>query len=119
MNTLLKLEWAALFLAALYFSTTLSFPWWMFALLVFTPDLSMLGYLISNKIGAVFYNTFHHLGVAVALLCASHVVEVQWLKLGGTVLLAHSAFDRMLGYGLKYHRGFHFTHLGLIGNHKN
>ena len=30
-------------------------------------------------------------------------------------LVAHAAFDRSLGYGLKYALGFRHTHLGLIG----
>jgi hypothetical protein len=30
-------------------------------------------------------------------------------------LLAHIGIDRALGYGLKYHADFAFTHLGKIG----
>ncbi len=33
----------------------------------------------------------------------------------GVILFAHTAMDRMLGYGLKYEKGFIFTHLGTIG----
>jgi hypothetical protein len=33
----------------------------------------------------------------------------------GTVLLFHSAFDRLLGYGLKHRTGFQDTHLGRVG----
>jgi hypothetical protein len=35
----------------------------------------------------------------------------------GALWLAHSGFDRMLGYGLKSPDGFSFTHLGRIGKH--
>lgn len=31
------------------------------------------------------------------------------------IWLAHVGFDRALGYGLKYARGFSHTHLGTIG----
>jgi len=31
---------------------------------------------------------------------------------------AHIGFDRALGYGLKYSKGFGYTHLGRIGNAK-
>lgn len=31
------------------------------------------------------------------------------------IWLAHIGIDRALGYGLKYSRGFGFTHLGRIG----
>lgn len=33
----------------------------------------------------------------------------------GALWLAHSGFDRMLGYGLKSPEGFSITHLGRIG----
>ena len=31
------------------------------------------------------------------------------------IWLAHIGLDRALGYGLKYSKGFAFTHLGTIG----
>jgi hypothetical protein len=34
-------------------------------------------------------------------------------------LFGHSAFDRMLGYGMKYTDSFQHTHLGLIGKATN
>ena len=37
------------------------------------------------------------------------------LEIAGIILLAHSAFDRMLGYGLKYSDSFKNSHLGKIG----
>lgn len=43
-------------------------------------------------------------------------MEFECLQLAGIILFAHAAFDRILGYGLKYERGFKFTHLGEIGN---
>jgi len=63
----------------------------------------MLGYLASDKIGAYSYNIFHYKGIAVAIY------------LLGIMLFAHSSFDRCFGYGLKYEKGFKFTHLGEIG----
>jgi len=39
----------------------------------------------------------------------------QWLMLAGIVLVAHTSFDRMLGYGLKYPDDFRHTSLGWIG----
>ena len=35
------------------------------------------------------------------------------------IWLAHIGFDRALGYGLKYERGFGFTHMGRIGKLPN
>jgi hypothetical protein len=33
----------------------------------------------------------------------------------GTILLGHSSFDRVFGYGLKHEDAFQNTHLGMIG----
>jgi hypothetical protein len=38
------------------------------------------------------------------------------IQLIGTILFIHIAMDRIFGYGLKYDKGFKFTHLGEIGN---
>nr|WP_227009131.1 DUF4260 family protein [Christiangramia fulva] len=35
--------------------------------------------------------------------------------MAGIILFARSSFDRMPGYGLKYEKGYKFTHLGEIG----
>jgi hypothetical protein len=37
------------------------------------------------------------------------------MQLIGVIMFSHAAFDRLLGYGLKYEEGFKFTHLGAIG----
>jgi hypothetical protein len=81
------------------------------------PDLSMLGYLRSKRIGAIGYNLAHTYS-APALLAAG-----QWFLSGQLsplwlIWAAHIAFDRMLGYGLKESAGFGFTHLGPIGRTK-
>jgi hypothetical protein len=39
----------------------------------------------------------------------------QAFLIAGIVLFGHSAFDRILGYGLKYPDSFNNTHLGRIG----
>ncbi|MEM9680882.1 MAG: DUF4260 domain-containing protein, partial [Bacteroidota bacterium] len=89
--------------------------WWVFLVLFLAPDIGMIGYLINNKVGAVLYNLFHHKGLAIVLYLAGVYLSNDMLCLSGTILFAHSAFDRMLGYGLKMEKGFKFTHLGEIG----
>lgn len=116
--TTLKLEEiASLGLALLYFHQ-LPYVWWLFALLFFTPDIAMLGYLAGNKAGAFVYNLFHHKGVAIILILAGIYYNLPGVELSGTVLFAHSSFDRIFGYGLKHTKGFKFTHLGTIGPEK-
>lgn len=115
MKHLLTLEFIAFFVIGIFAFTQTDFSWWWFAGLFFAPDLSMLGYLISNKAGAFAYNLFHHLGVALMVFLAGKYFGIAELELAGIILFSHSAFDRILGYGLKYEDGFHHTHLGKIG----
>lgn len=115
MNTLIKLEEAALFSLGIFLFSVLDFEWWWFAALLLVPDLSMLGYLAGNKAGAWAYNLFHHRGIAVAIYLMGIYAAEPWLQLAGVMLFSHSSMDRMFGYGLKYEKGFKFTHLGEIG----
>lgn len=91
------------------------FAWWEVLAIFFTPDLSILGYALGPRIGAYCYNTLHLYASGVALLAAGLIGSVPDLAAIGALWLAHSGFDRMLGYGLKSPQGFRFTHLGVIG----
>ncbi|PXY45331.1 DUF4260 domain-containing protein [Flavobacterium hydrophilum] len=115
MNTIAKLEEAALFIFGIYLFSLLRFEWWWFLVLILAPDLSMLGYLFGNKIGALLYNVFHHKGIAVLLYISGSYFKIEYLQLAGIILFSHSAMDRIFGYGLKYEKGFKYTHLGEIG----
>ncbi len=115
MKTTLKIEELAMFSLGLFGFIYLDFAWWWFLLLFFAPDIGMLGYIFNSKVGALFYNIFHHKGIAVLLYILGFLVQNEIFQLIGVILFAHAAFDRILGYGLKYERGFKFTHLGEIG----
>ena len=115
MKRLLQLEEIGMLLAGIFVFSTLNLEWWWFVILFFTPDIGMLGYLFGNKTGAISYNLFHHKGVAVLLFLTGAYLQVETLQVAGTIIFAHSAFDRLLGYGLKYEKGFKFTPLGIIG----
>lgn len=65
--------------------------------------------------GAIAYNIFHHKGViALAILVGFFLKEDMIVKVG-LIFMAHSCFDRVAGYGLKYFDSFDHTHLGWIG----
>jgi hypothetical protein len=72
----------------------------------------MLGYLVNTKIGAVTYNLFHHKAVAGILIILGIILTNNYLILVGLLFLAHSSFDRILGYGLKYRDNFKHTNIG-------
>lgn len=113
MKAVLKIEELAEFIFGIVLFNLTSFAWWWFPALILLPDLSMLGYLINNRVGAITYNFFHHkaLGIFIFLL-GWILLEKDWIALTGIILFAHSAMDRFFGYGLKYEKGFKFTHLG-------
>jgi len=46
------------------------------------------------------------------------LMHQEGLLAAGLLLLAHSAFDRVWGYGLKYNDQFNHTHLGMVGKQK-
>ncbi|MUP44645.1 DUF4260 family protein [Gramella sp. BOM4] len=116
MKLSLKMEEFAMLLLGVWAFSLLNYSWWWFAGLFFLPDIGMLGYLANDKIGAICYNIFHHKGIAIGLGLTGIFIQSTELQLAGIILFSHSSFDRMLGYGLKYEKGFKFTHLGEIGN---
>lgn len=116
MKNSLKLEEFAQFLFGIYLFSTLDFAWWWFPVLILSPDVSMVGYAFGNKVGAYSYNLFHHKAVSIAVYLLGIYLENSMVELAGIILFAHSAMDRMLGYGLKYTTSFTDTHLGKIGN---
>ncbi len=118
MDKIVKIEELAMFLGGIFAFSFLNYEWWWFLVLFFVPDIGMLGYLYGNKTGAAIYNLLHHKGLAIAIGIAGIILSDEILQLTGIILFSHASFDRMLGYGLKYDKGFKFTHLGEIGNSK-
>lgn len=115
MKSILKAEEMAMLAMSVYGLYFLKAEWWYYLILLIGPDISMIGYLAGNKIGAVCYNIFHHKAIGVILIFAG-VFTGNWaLNVAGLIIFGHSSMDRMLGYGLKYAEGFKFTHLGSIG----
>jgi len=115
MKNLLKLEELFLFGLALFLFSKLDYGWGWYALWFFAPDLSMVGYLANPRVGAWTYNLIHHKGLAATLYVLGVLFSISWLAFAGTILLGHSSFDRVFGYGLKYPESFQATHLGKIG----
>ena len=115
MKNILKLEELAMFMISAFALYWLKAEWWYYLLLLFGPDISMLGYLAGNKTGAALYNLFHHKAIAIALFALGWLLPVEIFQLAGLVLFGHASMDRVFGYGLKLNEGFKYTHLGMIG----
>lgn len=99
----------------LYGLYLLNAEWWYFLLLLFGPDIGMIGYAFGNHLGAFSYNILHHKGIAILVYAIGIYADNEMLQVTGIILFGHSSMDRMLGYGLKLNTGFKYTHLGILG----
>lgn len=110
----LRLEAAAVLICAVIAYRAMGGSWLMLTALFLLPDLSMLGYLLNPRAGAWTYNVVHSSVTPIAL------AGVWWLVSGAMpsslwlIWPMHIAFDRMLGFGLKYPDAFGHTHLGSL-----
>src|SRR5690625_231612 len=107
---ILHLEGLAVLFLSIYFYWTNDFSWILFIILLFVPDLSMLGYLMNNKIGAVIYNIFHTYIFPIVLIFISLIADQSTFLAIGLIWAAHIGMDRLVGYGLKNPTEFKDTH---------
>lgn len=114
-TTIQRLEGAVIFAAATYFYAVSGFPWLWFLVLLFSMDISMIGYLFNTTVGACIYNLGHNFVIPALLLVTGFVWDTRAVLALGLIWLAHVGVDRALGYGLKLESGFKDTHLGRIG----
>jgi Domain of unknown function (DUF4260) len=108
---LLHIEGLAVFALSLYFYGYNQFSWLLFLVLLLAPDISMLGYLINNKIGARLYNVFHTYTIVIIVIFWGLLLENQTALAIGIIWSAHIGMDRMVGYGLKYQNDFKDNHM--------
>jgi len=111
---LLRIEGAALALAAAYIFHRIGANWWWFALIL-VPDISLLAYFFGTRPGAIAYNALHVTLLPLALAALGFLAPSFDLLSIALVWAAHIGIDRALGLGLKYGAGFGLTHLGRIG----
>jgi hypothetical protein len=110
-----RLEGGVLLALSLLLFWKYSGAWLLYALLILTPDLFMLGYLRGPRAGAAIYNLGHTwllpgiIGIVGILAPASADLPIALIWFG------HIGVDRLLGYGLKFPTSFQDTHLGRIG----
>lgn len=112
---LLRGEGLCLMVAAMLAYQQYGMGWGTFALYFLLPDIAFLAYLAGPRWGALAYNATHATPGALLTLGFGIGAASQLAIAAGLIWLAHIGFDRALGYGLKYGKGFRFTHLGLIG----
>jgi hypothetical protein len=114
---LLQLEaWILLIVSCALYQHLLPHHWLLFAALFLVPDLSLFAYTAgTSRLAALLYNSAHSYSLPLILGCASYAAA--W-HLGIAIALiwcAHIAFDRGLGFGLKFAEGFKPTHIQRAG----
>lgn len=115
MKILVKLEYLALLLFSLYlYIFVFKFSLWLLVILLLVPDLSMIGYLLGNNVGAISYNIVHNVVLPTVLLLFGLHFKSDLLISLSLILFAHIFMDRTIGYGLKYLDDFKHTHLGWL-----
>lgn len=114
-TTLLRLDGAAIGVAAIVAFALTGGNWWLFAVLILAPDLAFLALPLGLSRAAMVYNVVHSLTWPVILIGAGLLTPVGWLASVGLIWAAHIGIDRAVGYGLKYPESIETTHLGLIG----
>jgi hypothetical protein len=119
MKRIIQLEELAMLAFSFLATLSVGFSWWIFWVLLLVPDVSMLGYLVNTKVGAFFYNLFHHRALGIGLIMAGYFMDSNYIILAGWIFFGHSAMDRVFGYGLKFDDNFKHTHLGWIGEKKD
>ncbi len=111
---LLHLEGLAALVLCVAVYHRLGASWVLFAALFLAPDVFMLGYLGGPVTGARVYNLAHTYVVPLAIAALAHLLRQPLLVAVGVIWAAHIAFDRLLGYGLKYGTAFQDTHLSRV-----
>lgn len=86
--------------------------WWLFLTLFLAPDLAILGYLISSRVGGACYNVVHSYISPLILATVAVMTARTGILPHVFIWTAHIGVDRCLGYGLKYSTAFRKTHLG-------
>jgi len=108
---LLRVEETCLLAAAVWLYGHLHFRWLLFAVLFLAPDLFMVGFLANARVGAAIYNLGHWLLLPLGLAAVGMATGRPLSIAVAIIWFSHIAFDRALGYGMKYPTFFKDTHL--------
>lgn len=115
-SILLHLEGLTVFLTMVTIYINQHYDGLTFLLLLFAPDLAILGYKVNARVGSLIYNAVHTYAVPVLLLAARLWLapDADWLTVIALIWMAHIGMDRTLGFGLKYPTVFKDTHFSRI-----
>lgn len=110
-NQIVRIENGFALATSFYIYMHLDFPIWLFFVLLFVPDITMIGYAINKKIGALVYNFGHSFILPLLLALCYLYFSNEYLLIISIIWIAHICMDRLLGFGLKYQNSFNKTHI--------
>lgn len=113
-KAILHVEGIAVFVLSIYFYFNMGYSFMILLILLFTPDIAMLGYLKDNRFGAVLYNVFHTYIIPLGVLFIGVLFHKDLLLMLSLIWIAHIGMDRMFGFGLKYPTHFKDNHLNNV-----
>lgn len=109
-----RVECTVVLFTAMFVYNELGFFWSMFAALFFIPDLSLLVYVFAGRrIGGTAYNLAHSFVGPILLGLWGWQAGEALAQAVALIWLAHAAFDRAIGWGLKYPDSFCNTDMGI------
>lgn len=113
-SILLRLEGLAVFVGSIALFADQGGRWWVFALLILSFDLAMLGYLSNPKLGSIIYNLGHTYILPALVMLLAVLGDSSFGLEFALIWFAHIGADRMLGFGLKYTDDFKTTHFSRV-----
>src|SRR5699024_12646661 len=99
---ILHLEGLAVFVFCIYLYWINDFSWLLFFLLLFAPDLSIVGYTINNVFGARLYNLFHTYIVSLFVIFLGLLLSNTTFLAVGIICTAHLGIVRLLVFVCKF-----------------
>ena len=102
MKNITRVEEAAMAILSIYLmlSLNLNIAWWIYIVLFFIPDISLIGFSMNNKPGIMIYSIIHHKALAVFLWLCGIYLGIEYITLAGLILFGHTSFDRFVGLSL-------------------
>ncbi len=110
----LRIDGLMLMAAGLALYAHFDYPWWMFIVFLFAPDIFMAGYLFSPRLGARIYNIGHTLIWPVSLALIGLFTSGGLWFAAALIWTCHIGLDHLIGYGFKYDDAFGHTHFSEI-----
>lgn len=108
----LRTEGAIIFICCLVAYLWLGYPLLWFLVLFFSFDISIIGYAINTRVGAITYNAVHSF-IGPALLVTIGLITANTMCTGYALIwFSHLGFDRMIGFGFMKPTQFGDSNLG-------